>query len=318
MGSAMRCIDRDLAGRKCLQPTVSDPMTAPTSGSFAIVRKRRSNINPTLQAPPKNLMRADECQDVARPVAAMALDMPRGCTDALHTHRRAQLLYACAGVMSVVTREGAFVVPPQRAVWLPAGTEHEVHYGVPVSLRTLYIEPRTHEDLPGHCRVLEVSDLLRALILAAVNLPTEYDLGGREGKIMSLLLDEIAAMPTVPLHAPMPKDERLARVCRAMFKDPMREQKLEDLARAVGMSRRTVTRLFRRETGMSFAAWRQHVRLLEALSRLAIGRSVTAVALDVGYRSPSSFTAMFRRTFGVTPSHYFSEPGALDGDNAAA
>lgn len=244
----------------------------------------------------------------------MALDVPRGCTDALHTHRRAQLLYACSGVMSVVTGTGAFVVPPQRAVWLPSGTEHEVHYGVPVSLRTLYIEPRIHECLPTQCRVLEVSDLLRALILTAVNLPTEYDLEGREGKIMSLLIDEIAAMPTIPLHAPMPRDARLVRVCRALFKDPLRELALDDLARSVGMSRRTVTRLFRRETGMSFAEWRQHVRLLEALSRLAIGGSVTSVALDVGYRSPSSFTAMFRRTFGVTPSHYFDQSSAPAND----
>jgi AraC-like DNA-binding protein len=269
--------------------------------------------SPARSASASQPKRADDCQDVARPVAAMALDVPRGRIDALHTHRRAQLLYACSGVMSVVTSAGAFVVPPQRAVWLPGGVEHEVHYGVPVSLRTLYIEPRVHAQLPTQCRVLEVSDLLRSLILAAVKLPTDYDVEGRGGKIMSLLLDEIAAMPTVPLQAPMPRDVRLARVCRAMFKDPMHERRLEDIARAVGISRRTVTRLFRRETGMSFAAWRQHVRLLEALSRLAAGRSVTAVALDVGYRSPSSFTTMFRRTFGVTPSHYFaaaSEPSA--------
>jgi AraC-like DNA-binding protein len=257
------------------------------------------------------IKQADDCQNIARPVAAMAVECPSGFTDTFHSHRRAQLLYACAGVMSVMTRDGAFVVPPQRAVWLPGGIEHEVYYGVPVSLRTLYIEPRVHPQLPTQCRVLEVSDLLRSLILEAVNLPTDYDLDGREGRIMALLLDEIVAMPTVPLHAPMPRDERLARVCRTMFKDPTQKQRLEDLAHAVGMSRRTVTRLFRRETGMSFAAWRQHLRLLEALSRLAVGRSVTTVALDVGYRSPSSFTAMFRRTFGVTPSHYFAE-GAED------
>lgn len=264
--------------------------------------------NPLLRPrPARPLRKADECQNITRPVAAIAVECPPGFTDSFHSHRRAQLLYASTGVMSVVTRDGAFVVPPQRAVWLPPGMEHEVHYGVHVSLRTLYIEPRTHAQLPTQCRVIEVSDLLRSLILEAVNLPVEYDLDGREGRIMALLLDEISLMPTVPLRAPMPQDERLARVCRTMFKDPTQTPRLEDLARAVGMSRRTVTRLFRRQTGMSFAAWRQHLRLLEALSRLAVGRSVTSVALEVGYRSPSSFTAMFRRTFGVTPSHYFTE-----------
>lgn len=209
--------------------------------------------------------------------------------------------------MSVVTRDGSFVVPPQRAVWIPGGIEHEVHYRVPVSLRTLYIDPPKNSRLPQKCRVIEVSELLRALILEAVNLPVEYDTEGRDGRVMSLILDEIESMRIMPLHAPMPRDERLARFCRAMFKEPVEDKRLEDLARAAGMSRRTLTRLFRRETGMSFAAWRQHVRLLEALSRLATGHSVTRVALEVGYHSPSSFTAMFRRTFGVTPSHYFAD-----------
>jgi AraC-like DNA-binding protein len=208
--------------------------------------------------------------------------------------------------MSVITRDGAFVVPPQRALWLPAGLEHEVHYAVPVSLRTVYIEPHASPRLPTRCRVIEVSDLLRQLILASVDLPAEYDLTGREGRIMGLLVDEIASMPATPLHALMPRDERLARVCRTVLRNPKHEQSLEDVARAAGMSRRTVTRLFRRETGMSFVAWRQHVRLLDALSQLAVGRSVTTVSLDVGYRSPSAFTAMFRRRFGVAPSRYFA------------
>lgn len=261
---------------------------------------------PLLQLRPPRQPRSADSEGAARPISVLALDIPREFVDAPHVHRRAQLLYASTGLMTVLTREGAFVVPPQRAVWLPAGTEHEVHYKAAVSLRTLYVDPQAHESLPARCRVIEVSDLLRALILAAATLPPEYDRNGREGHIMTLLLDEVAAMPTVPLHAPMPRDERFARACREMLKDPLRQQSLEDLARALGMSRRTATRLFRRETGMSFTAWRQHVRLLDALSRLAQGRPVTTVAFDVGYRSVSSFTAMFRRTFGVTPSHYYS------------
>lgn len=259
------------------------------------------------QMRPARQPRMEDCDRVSRPVNVLALECPSGFVDAPHVHRRGQLLYASAGVMSVVTSDSAFVVPPQRAVWLPAGTRHEVHYKAAVSLRTLYIDPAAHPALPTQCRVLEVSDLLRILILSAASLPPEYDRDSRAGRIMALLLDEIATVPTVPLHAPMPSDERFARACREMLKDPMRQQSLEDLARALGMSRRTATRLFRRETGMSFTDWRQHIRLLDALSQLAEGRPVTAVAMDVGYRSISSFTAMFRRTFGVPPSHYFSD-----------
>jgi AraC-like DNA-binding protein len=208
--------------------------------------------------------------------------------------------------MTVLTESGAFVVPPQRAVWLPAGMKHEVRCRDRVSLRTLYVVEQASPRLPRECCVLDVSELLRSLIIAAVDLPVEYDLGGRDGRIMALILDEIAAMPVAPLSAPMPSNPRLARICRAFFKNPAQSQSLTFWARAAGMSRRTLTRTFRRETGMSFAAWRQQVRLLEALSRLAVGQPVTVVAMDVGYQSPSAFTARFRRTFGTTPTHYYT------------
>lgn len=248
-----------------------------------------------------------ELQDVPRPIAGLADEYAAGYVEGAHSHRRAQLLYASKGVMSVLTDAGGFVVPPQRAVWLPAGMRHEVRCRDAVSLRTLYVDPQSSPKLPRACCVLEVSELLRSLVLAAVEIPVEYDLGGREGRIMTLILDEIAMMPVVPLCAPMPADPRLARVCRALFKEPAQGQSLAYWAKAAGMSRRTLTRLFRRETGMSFASWRQHVRLLEALSRLAAGQPVTAVALDVGYQSPSAFTARFRRTFGTTPTHYYMQ-----------
>jgi AraC-like DNA-binding protein/mannose-6-phosphate isomerase-like protein (cupin superfamily) len=245
-------------------------------------------------------------QRVARPVVALSGEYPAGHIDPRHAHSRAQLLYASQGVMSIVTRTTAFVVPPDRAVWLPKGTEHRVHYPLPASLRTLYIDVPAVSRLPDRCRVIEVSVLLRALILEAVRLPTQYDMAGRAGRIMNLLIDEIASMPTAPLHAPLPQDERLGCVCRALIEDPVAHQRLDEVARAAGMSRRTLTRRFRRETGMSFVAWRQHLRLLEAVSLLATGKAVAQVAAQVGYRSPSSFTSMFRRTFGASPRHYMA------------
>jgi AraC-like DNA-binding protein len=248
--------------------------------------------------------RSIDYQDVPRPVAAMAIDYPPGHVDARHRHRRAQLLYSTTGVLSVTTDEGRWVVPPQRAVWLPGGTDHEILCRGQVSFRTLYVEPAAHPELPAGCRVIKVSDLLRALILEAIRMPIEYDLQGRDGRVMALILDEIVSSVAVPLHVPMPQDKRLVRICMLMQQDPADDRDLDDWAREAGMARRTLTRLFRDETGMSFAAWRQQIRLLEALARLAIGQPITAVALDVGYNSPSAFTAMFRRVFGTTPSQY--------------
>jgi AraC-like DNA-binding protein len=252
------------------------------------------------------MQRSIDVERTPRPVVALADEYAAGFVDPRHSHRRAQLLYAITGVMSVVTGEGSFVIPPQRAVWIPGGVEHEVSCRGAVSLRTLYVDAPDGAHLPKHTCVLEVSPLLRALILEVMRFKREYELDGREGRIAQLILDEIVTLPVTDLHVPMPQDPRLARVCRAILDEPGCDADLDRLADVAGMSRRSLTRLFREATGMSVAAWRQHVRLLEALSLLAVGRPVTTVAFDVGYDSPSSFTAMFHKAFGVAPSQYFA------------
>lgn len=250
------------------------------------------------------MLRSSDLEWVPRPVVALADEYPAQFVDPRHRHSRGQLLYAAAGVMSVVTDDANYVIPPQRAIWVPAGVFHEVSCRSAVSLRTLYVEAA--DGLPGTCRVIEVSELLRALILEAMALPREYDQSGRDGRIVQLILDSIAAPPPTRLCAPMPRDARLLKICQALIDDPARAETLDDWAAVACMSRRTFTRSFRDETGMSLAEWRQHVRLLEALARLASGQPITTIAFDVGYESPSAFTAAFQRAFGVPPSRYLS------------
>lgn len=241
--------------------------------------------------------------DVPRPVIALDDEYPAGFVDAMHCHDRTQVLFASSGVMSVTTAETSFVVPPQRAVWLPAETMHEVSCRGAVSLRTLYLEPGLGQE-PERCRVFEVSDFLKALILEVCSFAPRYDVGGREGMIVNLLLAEIDSMPNAPYGAHMPSDERLLRVCRAILADPADGRDLDDWAKVAGMGRRTFTRTFKQQTGMGLAIWRQQVRLMEALSRLSAGEPITMVAFEVGYENPSAFSAMFRRTFGVPPSRF--------------
>ncbi|MFT4257358.1 MAG: helix-turn-helix transcriptional regulator [Pseudoxanthomonas sp.] len=241
----------------------------------------------------------------ARPVVGLQDEYPPGFVDPAHCHQRAQLLYASAGVMSVATPRTSFVVPPQRALWLPAGTMHEVSCRGAVSLRTLYIDP-AHDPSPDDCRVLEVSDFLKALILEVAGFDAAYDIDGREGRIVRLLLEEMARMPNAPYHVAMPKDARLLRACKAILANPADPRDIDEWAAAIGVSRRTFTRLFKQELGLGFALWRQQVRLMQAVSLLAAGRSIASVAFDVGYESPSAFTAMFHRAFGAPPSAYGS------------
>jgi len=249
-------------------------------------------------------------QHLARPVGVLVGEYPAKDHDPPHAHERAQLIYATAGVVSVMTGEASFTIPPQRAVWMPAGVVHEAIFKSPVLLRTLYIEAQIDPRLPDRPQVLKVSPLLRELIVEACDMPLDYDEAGREGRIMRLILDEIveaAARAAVALRIPMPATERLVRVCRLVMRDPAGEADIDVRAAAAGMSRRTFTRAFRTETGMSFNAWLQQVRLAEALSLLSQGQSVTTAAFDVGYNSASAFTAMFRRTFGVPPRDYLTD-----------
>ena len=236
----------------------------------------------------------------------MAKDYPDGWVNQWHRHRRAQLVYASSGVMTIRTPHGIWIVPPDRALWIPPAVDHEIGMAGAVTMRTLYIEPGAARGLPDVCAVVAVSGLLRELILRAVEMPLLYDENGADGRVAGLIFDELRALSSLPLHLPSPRDSRLQRLCAAVRRRPADDRTLAAWGREVGASARTLARLFRDETGLTFGRWRAQARLLAALGRLAGGEKVTTVALDLGYDSPSAFTALFRRHFGVPPSRYFS------------
>ncbi len=240
-------------------------------------------------------------QSVPRPVAAMAKSFPDGHLIARHHHPRAQLLHAVAGLMSIETDAGTWLVPPEQALWVPAGVPHRIAVTGRLEMRTLYIRDDASAHLPEQCVVLAVSPLLRELIVRATQLPLEYDEQGPDGAVMQLILAEIQGARSLPLHLPMPRDRRLLRLCAMVQADLAATHSREHYADRVGLSPRSLTRLFRLETGMGFVEWRQKARLLAALPRLGAGEPVTSVALALGYGSPSAFAAMFRRVLGITP-----------------
>ncbi len=248
-----------------------------------------------------------EIHSVPRPVVAMARDYPPDHLIAEHRHSRSQLLYASAGVMSVATAQGLWVVPPQRGVWIPAGTRHSIQCSGAVSLRTLYLDPAVCGAMPAQCRVVAVSPLLRELIIAATALPRLYEPGSPAERVMQVILDQVEGLEVSPLELVIPGDPRLKGIYDGLRADPADRRGLAEWGRQVGASPRTLARLFQAETGVSFRQWRQQVRILEALSRLGLGHSVTRVALEVGYNSPSAFIAMFKKALGRTPREYFQE-----------
>ncbi|CAM2176998.1 AraC family transcriptional regulator [Burkholderia latens] len=248
----------------------------------------------------------DPYEHIPRSVVVTANDYAAGTTFPEHAHRRGQFAFASRGTLSVSTPHGRWLVPPQRACWVPAGVRHDMTMTGTVTLFNTFVadDAARAAGLPDQCGVYGVSPLLRQLIDDAIDVPAMYDVDGRAGKLMALLVAEIATMPRLSLHAPLPADARLAKICRHLFASPSIAADLDQVATDAGVSRRTFTRLFRAQTGVSFAAWRQQVCMLAAITRLSDGQPVTRVALELGYASASAFTSAFRRILGDTPSRY--------------
>lgn len=242
---------------------------------------------------------------------------PSGFHITPHWHARAQFLYAISGTMTVRTPRRAWIVPPSRALWIPAGTVHEIRINSPVAMRSVYVEREAAAGMAGECVVLAVTPLARELILRAAELPPRYDEDGEEGLVTRLLLAEIRRLPACALDLPLPESAPLAELCERTLNDLSARHPCRSQAGSLDMSTRTLYRRFLKETGITFARWQQQARLLEAIRRLAEGASVTATALDLGYESTSAFSAMFRRALGQTPrafvagcSHHRQEEAA--------
>ncbi|MGB2636803.1 MAG: helix-turn-helix transcriptional regulator [Candidatus Acidiferrum sp.] len=238
-------------------------------------------------------------------LASVSADLADGHQIPEHSHPEDQLLFASKGVMTVRTKQGIWVVPPLRAVWIPANTPHSVGTSGQVSMRTLYFWPELCRALPKRCFVMNVSPLLKELILHACGYSKLNKTVPAERRIVEIIVDQLEGVGSIPLQLPHPSDSRSMRVVRALMANPADERTLAKLCKDCGASKRTIQRLFLEETKLPFGKWRQQFRLLRAMELLASGEKVTAAALEAGYHSPSAFISMFRKQLGTTPMQYF-------------
>lgn len=250
------------------------------------------------------------------PIVALPSDYPDGYHVVDHHHSRSQLLHALTGVVLVSTQFGRWMVPPDHAMWIPAGIEHSVDMLGNVSMRSLYVAPDAIAGLPARLRVVGVSDLMRSLIVEAVALPDAVEPSPRARLVLALLLHEIPVMAERPLGLPIPAEPKIAAVCRRFLAAPSPHATIDEWAALAGMSRRTFTRTFHRQTGLSLSTWRQQALLFAALPRLTDGEPITRVALDLGYDSVPAFTTMFKRMLGTSPRSYLR--GAREPDKVSA
>lgn len=240
-------------------------------------------------------------------VIAYAGEQDRDSRNRPHRHWRAQLFHIVSGSVTVETERGSFVVPPERALWMPSGVLHGSRYHQRSILRYLYFRPDVVPHLPRVPSVIRLSPLLRELIGAFMAYPHDDAADGPAGRLAAVILDQLAAERAAPLHLPMPSSERLRRAVTELVADPARADGLGEVARRAALSERSFERHFRSETGLSYRAWLRQARLMKAVEWLSLGASVGDVAHRLGYEGTSAFVAGFRKAFGVTPGRYFAE-----------
>ncbi|QGZ34121.1 helix-turn-helix domain-containing protein [Stappia indica] len=224
-----------------------------------------------------------------------------------HAHGRAQLFHILRGSVTVVTQGGSFVVPPERAIFIPPGIVHHSNYHTETDVRFLYMRPEGLPTMPDTPFVVHVTPLLRELILAFMGAAPDYPSDGPTGRLAAVLVDQIAASRVAPLHLPIPEEPRLREAIRPLIDDPAVDLSASELAARANLSLRSFERHFPAQTGLSFRAWRQQAKLMKAVEWLSQGLSVGEVSDRLGYEGPSAFVASFKKSFGVTPGRYFGD-----------
>ncbi|MCY0146979.1 helix-turn-helix transcriptional regulator [Hoeflea sp. G2-23] len=254
-------------------------------------------------------LRLDAVEAATTPAFAFTLRFAAGEHVPEHEHGRAQLLHPITGVVIVSTQMGRWMVPPDHALWIPAGVRHSVDMIGEVEMQSVYVQSDAMPGLPVHLHVTGLTPLMRSLSEEVVRQGPDND-EPRSRLIQALLLHEIPRLPERPLGLPLPAHPGLARLCRSFISAPSARLEIDEWAARTGMSRRTFTRVFRQETGLSLSAWRQQACVMAALPRLTAGDAVTVVALDLGYDSMPAFTTMFSRVMGAPPKAYLTNQKA--------
>ena len=245
---------------------------------------------------------------VDRPV--IVLPMQSGPGDwgmDFHAHRKSQLMVTNVGLITLETDAGVCVVPPRSAAWIEGGTPHRVSCSGAASGYIVFVAAGAAHPMTGPCHALAVSPFLSALLERVQALPQRYRLDDGDGRLMQVLIDEIQAAQPEGLHLPMPRDRRLRRMASTLCAEPQLQARLADWAQRIGMSERSMTRLFLAETGLTVNQWRRQLHVLTALQQLSEGQRIQTVADALGYESAPAFVTMFRKAVGSSPRRFLAQ-----------
>lgn len=221
-----------------------------------------------------------------------------------HSHSWGQFVYAEKGVLSVVTDDVRYIVPPEQGVWILPDIAHEVTAVTDVKLSSFYINNKSANALPKQCSVILVNSFLKALFREALTFSAKDFMTKGDKLVLSLILERIAIAPKVNFQLPYPKDARLLKIFFMIQENPAKTYRLNEWGNIVGASSRTLSRLFKLETGLTYRAWRQKLNIQLAISYLSSGKAIHNIALELGYESPSAFSHMFKAHTKMSPSFY--------------
>jgi AraC-like DNA-binding protein len=221
-----------------------------------------------------------------------------------HQHAWGEFVYSFSGVMEVKVAEHHYLAPPQYGIWLPPDLEHvglnrqEAHHC------SLYIARTGCAGLPATPCALTVSPLVRALLEHLRQQPPAPCATAENARLLQVLVDQLTLAPRAGSYLPGSSDPALGAVLQMLEAHPGDPRSLPELAQAAHTTERTLMRRARRDLGMSFAEWRQRLRVVKAMALLEAGQTVESIALDLGYGSASAFITMFKRLVGATPDEF--------------
>ncbi|UNM95569.1 helix-turn-helix transcriptional regulator [Ignatzschineria rhizosphaerae] len=241
-----------------------------------------------------------DADKMMQPIIGIASKLVRH-DSGLHQHQKGQFLFSEKGAMTIILGDSMSVLPPQRLAWIPPGLIHRVQLREVVNYRSIYIDASIFTHLPKGHTIWHVTPLLRAVLemIALSDWDTNWELGTRENHWLQVLWDELTFGKTENIQLPLPEDYRFQKLNFSAL-----PPELKELTKIVGASEKTITRIFQKETGLGYQAWRQQWRLLKAIELLSDELPLMDIAIELGFSNDSAFAQFFKRMTGKTPKQY--------------
>ena len=238
------------------------------------------------------------------PISVLHRNIPALAGINKYQHHQAQCIFVHSGVLAIITEHGRYFVPPQQAIIIPAEALHELLAKTEVKLSIFHFITEQAEPLPTSTQVITVEPLLTALMNESLKISNEYQWQSSDGRLLRLIRDKLSQANSLDTFLPYPKDNRLTNITERLLKHPSLKSDLNFWGKFVSASPRTLSRVFKKETNITYSEWRQRLNIQIAIKHLSLGDSINSIAELLGYESSSAFIYMFRKQMGVSPSQF--------------